>query len=643
MPDNGSLIGQVVGGYDVLREIGRGGMGVVYLARDRSLQRPVALKVLHEEFSRDSAWVRRFKQEARAAARTSHPNIVTVYRIGMLGASCCIAMEYVKGMSLDRLLQQGGALSMLRALEIARQAAAALAETHRNGLIHCDIKPRNILLDKADRVKVTDFGVARPTVPANSGGSPSAPVLGSPAYMAPEQFQGGRVDARADIYALGVTLYEMLSGQPPFSGESPLAVVFQAASETAPRLRDVRPDIPEGVDRLVARMMAKRPEDRYPSAEALLSDLDKCIRDPLALDAERSSGTKTWRHSPTTSLRAAAWVLATRRRQAAGAVVLALAVCIVLLTRPEIDPMVSSERVPRFPTDVVAANFKLVDWASPPPTWWPFGQPSLAAAQGSVTVPPGKVVELEVLDSGMRPKAWLGGLAANTVGAITFVGTLRLDSDDVTSLLSQQTLRQLRIRNPGGVADSDIERLAALPHIDHVTLIRSEVITDAAFAHLASFPSLKTLTLDANRNITDAGIEYLGQIPGLEVLSLDASPLITDAGLAYLGQLPALELLSLDVNPQITDAGVAHLASARGLKSLYLSYTQTTDRGVQSLTPLKALETLWLENANVTDAAVPYLLQFTKLKTLGLIKTKIGPAGFEQLRRGLPSCRIDGP
>lgn len=271
-----SLIGKRLGAYQVLKELGRGGMGVVYQARDLGLQRLAAIKVLPADFTDDPKAVERFLREARACASLNHSNIVTVYGVGKLDETYFIAMEYVEGQSLDQLIKSETPVDVRKALEITRQAADALAAAHEKDIIHRDIKPQNIMIDPSGRVKIMDFGLA--SVQAESMTLTAAgTTLGTPQYMSPEQWKDSKVDARADIYSLGVTLFEMLAGRPPFEGQTPLALMRKVVDEPTPSLLDSGREIPSEVADIVNEMIAKDPNERYNYITDLRDDLDEYL------------------------------------------------------------------------------------------------------------------------------------------------------------------------------------------------------------------------------------------------------------------------------------------------------------------------------------------------------------------------------
>ncbi|MGH8926983.1 MAG: Stk1 family PASTA domain-containing Ser/Thr kinase [Acidimicrobiia bacterium] len=262
--------------YHLASHLARGGMADVYLGQDTLLGRRVAIKVLHAQFSNDEAFVKRFRREAQAAANLAHSNIVGVYDWGQAGNTYFIVMELVDGRSLRDVLRSEGALLPRRAAEIGADVASALAAAHRAGLVHRDVKPGNILLAPDGTVKVTDFGIARAWDDSQELTRTGA-VIGTATYFSPEQAQGTPADERSDLYSLGVVLYEMLSGRPPFSGESPVAVAYQHVSASAQPPSALNPDVPPEMDAVVTRALQKDPAFRYQTADEFRADLARIL------------------------------------------------------------------------------------------------------------------------------------------------------------------------------------------------------------------------------------------------------------------------------------------------------------------------------------------------------------------------------
>ena len=260
--------GQVIGDYRIEEQVGRGGMAVVYRATQLSLGRSVALKVIVPEFAEDDGFRARFERESLIAASIDHPNVVPIYEAGRHGDLLFLAMRYVDGVTLRTLLQSEGPLAPDRATRLIGQAAGALAAAHAHGLVHRDVKPANMLIDTAadDHLYLTDFGIAR-RVNSDTAVTETGTPVGTIDYMPPEQINGEPVDARTDVYALGCVLYQMLTKAVPFERDSDVAKMFAHVSSEPPSASSLRPELTERVDQVIRRAMAKRPEDRYASAQ----------------------------------------------------------------------------------------------------------------------------------------------------------------------------------------------------------------------------------------------------------------------------------------------------------------------------------------------------------------------------------------
>jgi serine/threonine-protein kinase len=272
-PQPGDLIADR---YELEELVGTGGMSTVFRAHDRQLERRVAIKILHEHYADDPEYLERFRREARAVARLSHPNIVTVIDRGDDGGRQYIVFEHVEGENLKELVVRSGRLSVRRALELALDVANGLAFAHEHGLVHRDVKPQNVLLSREGEVKVTDFGIAR-SLHVEHGVTQTGTVLGTGEYLAPEQASGKPVSPATDVYSLGVVLWELLAGDVPFVGENFVAVALRHVNEPPPSLRERRPDVMPRLEAAVDRALAKDPGRRFPSMAAFAKELRACL------------------------------------------------------------------------------------------------------------------------------------------------------------------------------------------------------------------------------------------------------------------------------------------------------------------------------------------------------------------------------
>lgn len=260
--------------YEIHKRVGRGGMADVFLARDLLLDRQVAMKILFPEFAVDPNFVERFRREAQAAANLSHPNIVNVYDWGKYEGTYFIAMEYVQGRNLAEILKTNKQLTPKQAAEIASEVAAALGFAHEAGLAHRDIKPANVMIGSNGQVKVADFGIARAMNSATESNLTQAgSVMGTASYFSPEQAQGAQPDPRSDLYSLGIVMYEMVAGRPPFTGENPVSIAYKQVHDKPQPLNQLVEGVPRPFEAIIAKLLAKDPKLRYPSAHALRDDL----------------------------------------------------------------------------------------------------------------------------------------------------------------------------------------------------------------------------------------------------------------------------------------------------------------------------------------------------------------------------------
>src|SRR5690242_13216271 len=267
--------------YEIGGVLGRGGMAEVHRGRDLRLGREVAVKVLRSDLARDPSFQVRFRREAQAAASLNHPAIVAVYDTGedrtTSGATPYIVMEYVEGETLRDVIRREGHLSPERAMSLAADICGALDFSHRNGIVHRDVKPGNVMITPQGAVKVMDFGIARAVSDSAATMTSTAAVIGTAQYLSPEQARGEGVDARSDVYAAGCVLYELITGEPPFTGDSPVAVAYQHVREDPKAPSSVNPAVSPTVDAIVLKALAKGPANRYQSAAEMRSDMVRVL------------------------------------------------------------------------------------------------------------------------------------------------------------------------------------------------------------------------------------------------------------------------------------------------------------------------------------------------------------------------------
>ena len=259
------------GRFELIEELGAGGMGTVYRAFDKKIDEEVALKLLHSDIALDERTVDRFRNEIKLARRITHKNVCRLHELHEEGKTLFITMEYVSGRDLKGLIRETGTLSTGKAISIAKQVVEGLAEAHELGVVHRDLKPQNIMVDKEGIAKIMDFGIARSL--RTAGMTAEGMIIGTPEYMAPEQVEGQETDQRTDIYALGAILFEMATGRLPFEGDSPLSVAYKHKNEMPSPPRQLNAQIPEPFNKLILRCLEKEKENRYQTADELLSDI----------------------------------------------------------------------------------------------------------------------------------------------------------------------------------------------------------------------------------------------------------------------------------------------------------------------------------------------------------------------------------
>jgi tRNA A-37 threonylcarbamoyl transferase component Bud32 len=639
-----------LGGYRVLEVLGSGGMGVVYRAEDPQLGRAVALKAMLPDLDGALEARKRFFREARTMAALRHPNLVTIYQVGEDNGVLFLAMELLTGESLDARLLRRGCLSVEEAVAIARAVAQGLAAVHEQGLIHRDIKPANIWLESKDEagrlkdegspdssfilhpssfhVKVLDFGLARPagkkTDLTNTG-----LVVGTPSYMAPEQAAGQRIDARADLFALGCVLYQMCTGRKPFEGPDPIAVLHALATRIPPAPRTLVGTVPHGLSDLTMRLLARSPEKRPTSARAVAAELDA-----LAGKAAQPAGTSL------------------RLRRVGIAVltsVILLAVGFVVVSEiwklfaPPSVPM-GRNSSPRIANQDATVR-RAAEWAlNLGGTVTPAGQAEPVKIVADLPADSFRLARIDLWDA--RPKLPPG-------------------DGDIGELDGLAELDELRLWAPD-LSDLGLERLSRQPFAAKLTLLElhGKEITDAGLAHLVRFPAVATLTVRQCPKLTGTELARLLELKKLErlnlswnsipparlaplaagklmMLDLGVNTLLDDEGAAVLAKLTTLRDLRVVFTP-IGDMGAKHLEGLAELQRLDLSFSKLTDDGLRSVGQIKSLQRLSLGGLAITDTGLTHLERLSALESVYFTKkAQVTPEGIARLRAAVPACHVE--
>jgi serine/threonine protein kinase/Leucine-rich repeat (LRR) protein len=599
-PSQPDEIGRL-GPYRVLKVLGKGGMGVVFLAQDPQLRRSVALKAMLPEFAGEPTARRRFLREARAAAGLKHDHIVAIYHVGEERGAPFFVMELLEGESLQQRLQRGP-LPLAASLRIGREVAEGLAAAHVGGVIHRDIKPANIWLDgQRGRAIILDFGLARTTLVKETRLSQLGQILGTPAYMAPEQITDATVDFRCDLYSLGVILYELATGRPPFTARDVtdllMAVVEQAPAEP----RTLNPSAPVALNALILRLLAKKPADRPASAQAVVAELSALeAAQRLATPAPAVPATPL---PPRRSLPLAAGGLA-----ALGALVLVPLTC---LLGAALWRLATNQEQEVQQTSVAGTTAPLVPVAVP------------STPKQKQETPREPVVKTAAADD-RQVAIWVLS-TGGSVGITKRSGLIVVLND-----LPEGTweVNNITVGNKKKVGDADLQRLKVLTKLQSLSLANAQV-SDAGLEQLKTHPALGSLNLRMTQ-VGNAGMKHVAALPKLMYLLL-MNTKVGDAGLEYLKPvLPGLLTLELAGTP-VSDAGLVHLEPATRLKYLNLSCKLVSDAGLKHLKTLTSLETLALSGSAVTGAGLEHLKALPELKRLELRSTGVDDTALERL------------
>jgi WD40 repeat protein/serine/threonine protein kinase len=693
-----------LGPYRVLQVLGTGGMGVVFRAEDPQLARPAALKAMLPSLAASASARQRFLREARSAAAIKHDHIVTIYQVGEDRGVPFLAMEFLEGEPLDVRLERVGKLPVADVLRIGREMALGLSAAHKRGLIHRDIKPANVWLETSPgergvstpwcRVKILDFGLARTAGDAGQLTQPGA-IVGTPAYMAPEQAQGTGVDARCDLFSLGCVLYRMATGQVPFKGTDMISTLMAVATEDPRPPHELDPELPPALSELIEHLLAKEPAGRPPSAQAVAESLERIARErgprsargatvspsPAAKPGNRK---KWWIGAAAT---AAVLVTSLLLLWAGGVIKIKTADGTIVLDNlgPDAEVLVDGERAVVTWGDgdkqaeirvkpgthevevkkggLVIAGRKLTvkeggrevftvqhlsggegSVAKSPPERSPVPPDTeRGAAQwvlslgGSVSVHV-RGADVEVRAGGKLPTEAFElrriDLSSNVLGGNPVVNRALTADDGLAHLAGLTNLVRLDLHNTA-VTDTGLAHLEGLTNLREIYLFGCPEVSDLGVAHLKALTNLRALDLNSTR-VTDAGLEHLKGLTNLTVLNL-MSTRISGAGLVHLKGLAKLEVLFL-ASSQVEDTGLAHLEGLINLKHLGLELTHVTNAGLEYLKGLANLSVLALDGTKASDPGLMHLRGLTNLTALELRRTRVTDAGLEHLR-GLSKLR----
>jgi eukaryotic-like serine/threonine-protein kinase len=570
-------------------------MGAVYAALDTRLERRLAMKVMLPKFAADTAARERFLREARAAARIKHDNVVTVYEADERQGVPYIAMEYLEGYPLDEYLAKKGNPSIPQVLRIAAEAAAGLAAAHKLGLVHRDIKPGNLWLEAPNgRVKVLDFGLAKP-IDAEVEITRSGAVVGTPAYMSPEQARGNKVDHRSDLFSLGGLLYRLCTGTLPFSGPNTMAVLMALGTEEPPPVRSVNPAVPEPLAELIHELLSKNADKRPQSAAEVVKRLRAIAAElatPRALPVEESSSQPQVVYVP-----------------------------MQVTALPQQNPFADLDS-----PDTERISREFAEAAAPPSQRMP----------------------------GSR-RQWLSiGFAA--LAALVFGGVIIIikNKDGTETKIEVPDGATVTVKDKGGKTLAQVKPAGGKPTLDPdrkaaeyalsiggAVRVNGEEQDIRAAADLPKDPfTLTVVVLQSNRLVTDGGLANFKDCKALTYLDLNGTR-VGDAGLAH---FKGCKLTHINfANTQVTDVGLSYFRGS-GLTALYLVNTRVTDTGIAYFSGCTSLYTLWLSGTQVTDAGLAHLKGCKSLTELNLHGTKVGDAGLAHFKdcKGLTRFGVDG-
>jgi serine/threonine protein kinase len=647
-----------LGPYRVLKVLGSGGMGIVFQAQDVNLIRLVALKVMKPEAADKPGAKERFLREAQSAAALEHEHIVSIYQVGEERGVPYLAMQWLRGMTLEERLKHSGPRSVAEVVRLGRQIARGLAAAHAHGLIHRDVKPANIWLEELecepgasvprDRVKILDFGLAR-AVADDAHLTQSGVIVGTPAYMAPEQARSDRVDPRSDLFSLGVVLYRLCTGRLPFQGGSPMAVLSALAMDAPKSVRDLNPKVPPDLANLVMQLLAKDPARRPVSASDVarqLADLEAgstallpATPATLALPVQPAEPSNPWGNSDVTVDKApdlvqlaptklAASSTRPRRRLLVAAVLLLALLPLapffgaqILRIATNRGELVLEVDDPKLEVTVKENGTVIQDRP---------GQREITLLAGD------HEVEVTIKDAAGETHFFTKKLTLKRGGQE--IVNVRQELSQTKKLTDKRPGRETKPRpqtepQPTGSSDKDLERRVAewiLSIRGQVTIRTGDKRQDLSVDLPAADFRVVGVRLIDNKQIGEADLAKLKPLTNLEMLMLNGSQ-VSDSGMAHLQTLAKLRYLLLS-NTLVGNAGMEKLEGLANIEHLGLDGTLVGDAGLVHLKRFSHLSHLNLSNTRISDAGLAHLVALRHLFYLELNGTPVGDSGLEQLK-----------
>ena len=660
-----------LGRYRILQKLGQGGMGAIYLAFDARLDRQLAIKVMLPKYVRDPVAKERFLREAQAAARIDHDNVVTIYEADECDGISFIAMPLLRGCALDAYLKQQPSIAWPEIVRMARDAASGLAAAHDLGLVHRDIKPSNLWLEETHaRVQLLDFGLAKPISTESDESTDQGILVGTPNYMSPEQAESHVVDARSDLFSLGIVLYRLCTGVLPFDGPTPVATLLAVVHQEPTPISERNPSIPPPLAALIHQLLAKNPNDRPQSAVEIVKRLAEIAElshdtEPVPHIVIRSPEPETEEfplHVPTGGLRR--WF----GMGLFGLVLMVVSGAVVKdsdKSLPRIEPALPIETLPLPRPMAVDIEPGIRSVLSVGGKVWvqPKHAHELVEVGSESALPAGPYVNVR-LDLRNNTTVTDADLTAfdgcRSVKYLNLVGTAITDH----GLAYFKNCEQLQLLELSGtkVSDAGLAHFQSCPDLNHLGLDNTAVtdkglslfreckklqklilsqtqVTQHGLKHFAGCAELRCLQL-SGPSINDAGLAHFQNCDQLTCLHLSRTAL-TDAGLAHFKRCKNLTILFLNGNVAVTDRGLAHFAGNDQLWLLYLGSTQVTDAGLAHFQHSHGLGWLDLHNTAVSDAGLAVFNNCPNLQQLRLTRTpNLSAEAIATFRKALPECEL---